>query len=685
MKRFRTLPGVGGSVVALVSAASVIGVVAGLVVATPAVAAPVATPRATLAGGIRVGTLTLTRCHVEEAPAWCGAVRVPLDRTDPTAGTIAVGFGWVPATGRAQGTVVAQEGGPGYPSTGSAQDYLDLLGPLRSSRNLLVVDARGTGRSALIDCRPLQSYTGNTATEHFRRLVAACGDALNHTYRRADGTFVHASDLFGTANAVRDLADVLGRLQLTGVDLYGDSYGTFFAQSFLSHYPQLLRSVVLDAAYEARDLDPWYTTTVTTARTAFEAACTRALACDGAAGSGAWQRIGRLAAALRTHPLHGSVPGVDATLVPTTVGVRQLVDLVNDAGYDFGVYRSLDAAGRAYLEHHDARPLLRLWAEDFGFDDSDYYGPAKSYSDGDFFAVGCTDYPQLFDPSATPAERRRQLAASIRALPASTFAPFTTREWIQMNQFTEAYTGCLDWPAPTHPADPPVRPGPMDATGVPVLILNGDLDSLTPADGGAHVARQIGPAARSVVVPNMVHLVALYDRYGCGASLYQRFVRQPGRLQGLDISCAATVPEVHALGEFPRTLAAAAPATVTRGSATQVQRRLVSVLVAAAGDAAYRFQYVDDSDDLGLRGGRIHYSAPGDDVVAHLRGVRWTIDTAVSGTATTDYYGLGVDGTLTVRDGAGDRLTGHVHWNTTGAHTVATVVTATARYRLPAP
>jgi pimeloyl-ACP methyl ester carboxylesterase len=645
--------------------------------AAPAVAAATA----------RVGDVTLRHCRVAGVAAWCGSVRVLLDRTDPTAGKISIGFGWVPASGAATGTIVAEEGGPGYPSTGTTPDYLDMIGALHHTRNLLVVDLRGTGRSELLDCRGIQSFRGNTATAHFEQLVADCGNQLNHTYRRADGSFVHASDLFGTANDARDLADVIGALHLGPVDLYGDSYGTYFAQSFLSRYPQLLRSVVLDSAYEARDLDPWYVTTVTTARTAFEAACTRALACDAAAGTGAWQRIGRLAEALRAHPVHGRVPGVDASLVPTTVGIRQLVDLVNDAGYDYGVYRSLDAAGRALLDQHDATPLLRLYAEDFGYDDSDYYGPAKAYSDGTFFAVGCTDYPQLFDPSSSPTQRRSQLAASIRALPAGTFAPFTTAEWIQMDQFTEAYTGCLDWPAPTHPADPAVRPGlPMDATGVPVLVLNGDIDSLTPAVGGEHVARQIGPAARSVVVPNMVHLVALDDRYGCGASIYQAFVRQPGRLATLDTSCAATVPEVHTLGSFATRASEVTPATVARGQVSLPDRRLVGVVVAAAGEAAYRYQYVDANDDLGLRGGRVHYStdSSGDVITAHLHGVQWTDDTWVDGSLTTDYYGLGVEGTLRVHDSAGRRLTVHVHWNTTGPHTLAHATIPGGALRLPA-
>ena len=39
-------------------------------------------------------------------------------------------------------------------------------------------------------------------------------------------------------------------LQLGKVDLYGDSYGSFFAQVFASRFPQLVRSVTLDSTYE---------------------------------------------------------------------------------------------------------------------------------------------------------------------------------------------------------------------------------------------------------------------------------------------------------------------------------------------------------------------------------------------------------------------------------------------------
>ena len=48
---------------------------------------------------------------------------------------------------------------------------------------------------------------------------------------------------------------------LTSVDLYGDSYGSFFAQTFTVRYPQRVRSVVLDGTYPIEGLDPWYGTT----------------------------------------------------------------------------------------------------------------------------------------------------------------------------------------------------------------------------------------------------------------------------------------------------------------------------------------------------------------------------------------------------------------------------------------
>jgi pimeloyl-ACP methyl ester carboxylesterase len=583
---------------------------------------------------------------------------VPLDYRSSKDGTITAGFGWVPASNPAPGTtprtIVAEEGGPGYPSTGTAPDYVAMLGNhLLDTDNLLLVDERGTGRSTPIDCKAMEAIHILTTTPAFERTVRACGDGLNHRFRRRGGGFVHASDLFTTANAARDMARVLSALQTGPVDLYGDSYGTYFAQSFLSRFPHRLRSVTLDSAYEARDLDPWYRTTVTTARRAFDIACDRSAACHAAAPGRSWQRISALAKLLRARPFSGTAPGVDATKVHVRMDVTSLVNIVNDAGYDYDPYRQLDAAARAYLDHRDGTPLLRLYAQDIGYDYSDYNAPATYYSDGQYFAVGCSDYPQLFNMRASETRRRVEFAAAERRYPAHAFAPFTVREWVGVDPFTETYHACVAWPRATHRADPPVPAHvSMDATHVPVLILNGKLDSLTPAAGGAHIHRQIGSASRHIVTANTVHLVGLDDHYGCGQSLIRRFIAAPAAVRSLSDSCAPKVPTVRTIGRFPRTVGQSQAA---HGSGSLLLRKRANVALDAAGDAAIRYNYVDGSRDLGLRGGKIRYRpAAGSTYTAILTKVRWTEESSVSGHVTFSPNALTGNGTVTITE-RGDR------------------------------
>ncbi len=672
---------------------TVVALVVALVGATPGSASPGAGSAAAgpAAGTTSVGSLAVHRCDLGVAPAaaWCGSTRLPLDWADPSGPRITVGFGWVPASGRSVGTVLAMEGGPGYPSTGSAPDFLAMLGPLHADHDLLLVDARGTGRSTPMDCAPLQAYGGSTATDRFRALVRACADQLDHTWKRSDGTWVQAHDLFTTASTARDVAAVVTAMRLGRVDLYGDSYGSWFAQVFMARYPGLLRSVTVDSTYEVRDLDPWYLTSVATARTAFDTACARSLACPAEAPGSVWARLSALAVHLRAHPASGWTTGTDAAPLHVTVDVRALVDMVNDAGYDYAQYRTLDAAGRALLDHGDPAPLMRQYAQDLGWDLSDYTGtPATYYSDGVYYAVACTDYPQLFSMTATPAQRRVQLAAAEAALPAGTFAPFTPAEWVQVDQYTEAYTACLDWPAPVH-HDPPLPSptAPLDPGGVPVLVLNGDLDSLTPAPGGAHVAAQVGPAARALVAANMVHLVALDDRYGCGSSLYQRFVGDPSRLHSMDASCLPAIPEVHTIGSYPRIESEVVPAAVASGTATLRERRLAAVAVAVVGDAAFRYGYVDAYADRGLRGGSTGYrpGPAGTWVRATFRHYRWVDGVGVSGVASVRADGLAAHGTVTVSDGLGAPVVVTVRWATTGPHAIATAQVGAAALRLAAP
>ena len=613
------------------SAAAIAAIVA---VATGAVATG-AGPSAAATHGhrvrIRVGRELLRRC-APRSPAYCGRIRVPLDYASPGSPLIGIGFRWVPASGRAAGTVLAVEGGPGYASAGTQPEYLAMLGPLRSARNLLMVNLRGTGDSTPVNCPGLERFGGiGQSGRRFDALVAGCGRRLNRTWRYRSGRWVHASDLFDTANSARDVARVLAALRLRRVDLYGDSYGSWFAQAFASRYPGLLRSVTLDSTYQVLGLDPWYVTTVTTARRAFDAACARWPACARSAGGpgAGWAAVTALARRLDRSPVAGTTTSVNGTRVRLTVSVRTLVNLVNNAGFDPVVYRDLLAAARALLRDRDPAPLLRTAALSLGFDDTNY--PVPEFSDGLYFAVSCTDYVQLFRRTAPAAVRRRQYAAALRREPRGTFAPFTVAQWTSMDQYTEAYSACLDWPKPARLTPPVTRRPPLVPASLPVLVMSGDLDSLTPLLHGASlVRRQMGRSARLVVFRNLTHVMLQDANDSCPASVFQRFVA------GLVVhaSCAARVTPVHAVGSYPALLRDAVPAKPQPGNKAGRQAlRAVTVALAAAGDEVSRWGELDGRRDRGLRGGTVTFTADGRAVLVRLRGVRWVRDARVTGSA----------------------------------------------------
>ena len=105
-----------------------------------------------------VGNLVLHHCP--DAPAYCGSVERALDPTGAVGGTIEVHFEFYPHTDHSQQAlepIAAAEGGPGFATTGSRDQYLGLFAPLFDRRDLLLVDERGTGKSQAVNCPLLQS------------------------------------------------------------------------------------------------------------------------------------------------------------------------------------------------------------------------------------------------------------------------------------------------------------------------------------------------------------------------------------------------------------------------------------------------------------------------------------------------------------------------------------------------
>jgi len=572
-------------------------------------------PVAAAPHSITVGRLTLTLCNTDYT-GYCGSIRRPLDPGGLAPGTITVGFEYYPRRDLRSprlGTILPQEGGPGYSTTGTRDYYLPLFDGLRDRRDVLIIDKRGTGLSDPIDCPWLQAGATSLAA------VSACARQLGHT-----------AWYYGTDYAAADIVAVLDALDIDAVDFYGDSYGTFVGQILAGLYPQRLRSIILDSAYPVRPPDPWFASDWAAAWHGIDLSCSRSPSCRSLGGS-ATARMQGVIDRLRLKPINGRAPDGNGDPQPTTADTAALIYLIDAAGYGPPVYRDLDAAARALTDSNDALPLLRLIAEQNTFSASD----PVDYSYGLATAVTCADYPMLYDLNASRAVRNRQYARALedaRQQRPELFAPFTVDEGIDSQVYITPLDSCLPWPAPPRDLSPgtpgaPLPPG-VRFPAVPTLILSGDLDSITSVKDAADTAAQF-PNASHVVVPNLGHVVAAGDQIGCTLALVHGFVRT---LSTGDTSCVRRVRPVRTVPRFARTAAELSPLTPLPGDrTTAAQRRIAAAALEAVGDTVARYYVNYSYVDSGLRGGSFSYWPDNAGYNFELQGVRWTEDVAVSG------------------------------------------------------
>ena len=561
--------------------------------------------------------MELHRCATPGA--WCGNFRRPLDPAGVVAGELPIYFEFYPHTGvgAAQGTLVATEGGPGYPATGTRDAYLAMYAPLRVARDVLIMDNRGTGQSGAIDCPGLQTATMLTVD-----LVAACGRLLGER-----------APLYSTALATDDLSALIDHLASPPVDLYGDSYGTFFAQVFAVRHPAQLRSVVLDGAYPLGESSyAWYPAYAPAMRDKFNLACARSTACSKLGGDS----ISHIAPALqrlRSHPVQAQGRDVFGHVHRFRADATALAIVMFGSAPARATVREVDAAARAFAAG-DRAPLFRLIGETIaGVDSRDSAQAPASFSAGLAAAVMCQDAPQVYDMSLSPAQRiaaRDAAVAKRKRTAPDSYAPFTIDEYRRMPIDYSFLDECVQWPPspPAHPAGqlaPPNTPYPL----APTLIVSGDLDNMTPVADGAVAARNF-PRGRQVVLQNSLHVNALpHARSACGVELVRRFIET---LDVGDIACAQAIPEVRLVPRFARHAAELSPAEARPGNAaTPRALRAVTAASMTVGDALVRAFEIENGEGVGLRGGGYSVSQSATGYRLTLRAVRWTEDLRVSG------------------------------------------------------
>jgi len=444
--------------------------------------------------------LALHTCRLAglEHDAKCGVLKRPLDPARPQGTQIDLHVVVIPALARQKlpDPIFFFAGGPGQSAIGLAGTIEHLTSRLGARRDLVLIDQRGTGHSAPLQCDvPAPEEALARALDRSRAIAAldACRARLQQL-PWGDLRFYTTTIAMADADAVRVA------LGADKVDLIGISYGTRAALEYLRAYPQHVRRSVIDGVAPPDMVLP--VSDDVDAQTAMQALfrdCAAEKACAAAHPQLArhWEAL--LASLPRAVDVDGPITGKPLHLTMTAEAVRGLVHSpLYTPALGAMLPHAIDeaAAGRF-------GPLLALSTSTGGL--------PTDMSEGQHFSVICAEDGARLPPVAASGEEPGALSL-YRAV-------------------------CARWPRGEVPAAFYTIP----ASASPVLLLSGGLDPVTPPRHAERVAKALGPQARSVVVANNGHNVTAI---ACMRDAVFHFVdaATDAAAQAVDMNCAAKLP-----------------------------------------------------------------------------------------------------------------------------------------------
>ncbi|MEP6491320.1 MAG: alpha/beta fold hydrolase [bacterium] len=191
----------------------------------------------------RAGALHLHRCvsWATRELARCGTIVVPEHRGSVGGRELYLGVMVLPARGATvePDPLVFFNGGPGISTTAYAAYASGALDALRGSRDLLLVDMRGTGNDEPLTCDLYEN--GGRIAPYLQPMfpIARVRECAARLSRRADLA------QYTTEAAAQDFDDVRAALHLGQVNLYGASYGSRLALAYMREFPSHVRRAAL--------------------------------------------------------------------------------------------------------------------------------------------------------------------------------------------------------------------------------------------------------------------------------------------------------------------------------------------------------------------------------------------------------------------------------------------------------
>ena len=402
--------------------------------------------------------------------AECGTLTVPENRTLPAGNggrRIPINFIVLrAATPGAKHALFLLAGGPGQGSTSMTGTANGWMQPLRPDMDMVLMDQRGTGGSNGLACETDIATNPAAAFGHVRdpELIKRCLAALRP---RADLT------QYTTDAAVADMEELRVRLGYDKISLYGGSYGTRIAQEYLRRHPDRTRAVVIDGVLPfdvggplsyARSLDGSIDRMIANCQAT--PACQQAnpkLAADFAA---ILKRLDQAPAKTTVRPNTGEPVAVTMTRGDFLYAVRGML-------YNAGAPAELPPMISQAAASGDLSAFAqRYWARAVSMNRSIAYGMHLS--------VLCPE--------------------DVNAITSAQVADATKGTRIGTYIVDEYRTGCGLWPKAKVAAD---FSTPVTAR-VPVLLVSGKYDPVTPPELAERVAKSL-PLARHIVVPTSGH------------------------------------------------------------------------------------------------------------------------------------------------------------------------------------
>ncbi|MBI2399260.1 MAG: alpha/beta fold hydrolase [Xanthomonadales bacterium] len=479
------------------------------VVATAVVAAAMMAPA--VAAERKVGSLTFRDCDLKNAMAGevmgglCATLDVPENPDEPGGRKIPLRIGLVPARGAepAPDPVFFLAGGPGQSALDSYPAIAAGFERMREKRHIVLIDQRGTGGSNKLVCKG----EGDKS--------AFADESVDSPDAQRDFAAKCARELAGTADprqytttvAVSDFEAVRKALGAPKVNLVGGSYGTRAAQTYLRYYPDSVRGMILDGVVPPTlALGNDHAKNLEAALASIFQRCREDKACFAAFGDPA-EDLSRLKLQLRSgaKPVHYRDP-MTWELRDQEFAFGHLASTVRLFAYAPEVAALLPHA----LQEASAGRFETLMAQ------SDMFTGelGESIMHGMQLSVICSEDAArlVVDPDDADSLLGTEMIEVMHAQ-------------------------CSAWPKGERPAD---FHDPL-SSDVPVLLMSGEFDPVTPPRYGEETAKGYRNG-RHLVVRGRGHIVLTA---GCMPKLAAEFIDK-NEAKALDAACLDVMPAIPA-------------------------------------------------------------------------------------------------------------------------------------------